>query len=333
MGNLTQVKFFFRKKEPQFNSIEELFNAVSIKLSALFLVENIAMPYGRISFKNIFKNIKYAKKESGKINHITGHINYVALGLKGKTILTVHDVGSTLNGNKIKIFLMKVFWYWIPVLLVKKITVISEFSKKELVRVIPFAKKKIKVVYNPVKEELNYVPKDFNSLCPKILLIGTKSNKNLENTVKSLKGISCELHIIGKLTEEQTQLLEKLEIKYFNEFFISYDKIVEAYKNCDLLCFASTYEGFGMPIIEAQAIGRVVLTSNLGAMKEVAGNGAFLVDPKNVSSIREGIVKLINDSECRKNLIKLGLENVERFKIDKITNDYLTIYKELAEEK
>ncbi|MCG1036555.1 glycosyltransferase family 4 protein [Polaribacter sargassicola] len=328
-----KVKYFFRKKEPQFNSIEELFNAISVKLAALVSVEKVEMPYGRINFKNIFKNLKYAKKESGKINHITGHINYVAIGLKGKSILTIHDVGSTLKGNKIKVFIMKIFWFWIPALFVNKITVISEFSKKELIDVIPFAKKKIQIVYNPVKEELKYVPKEFNSLCPKILLIGTKSNKNLENTIKSLEGISCELHIIGKLTEEQKQLLEKLEIKYFNEFFIPFDKIIAAYKNCDLLCFASTYEGFGMPIIEAQAIGRVVLTSNLGAMKEVAGNGAFLVNPKSISSIREGICKIIKDSECRKNLIQLGLENVERFKIDKITNDYLTIYKELAEEK
>ncbi|WP_405606317.1 glycosyltransferase family 4 protein [Polaribacter sp. Asnod1-A03] len=328
-----KVKFFFRKKEPQFNSIEELFDAVSRKLSVIISVESITMPYGKISFKNIFKNIKYTRANSGKLNHITGHINYVTLGLKGKTILTIHDVGSTLNGNKIKFFLMKVFWYWIPALSVKKITVISEFSKKELVSIIPFAKDKIKVVYNPVKEELKYQPKEFNASCPKILLIGTKSNKNLENTIESLKEISCELHIIGKLAKEQLLLLEKLEINYFNQFFISYEEIIDAYQNCDLLCFASTYEGFGMPIIEAQAIGRPVITSNMGAMKEVAGESACLVDPNSISSIKEGVEKLIDDAEYRTNIIHLGLKNVERFKIDKITNDYLNIYKEVIEAK
>ena len=59
--------------------------------------------------------------------------------------------------------------------------------------------------------------------------------------------------------------------------------------NTDILSFVSTYEGFGMPIVEANAIGRVVVTSNVLSMPEVAGNAAHLVDPFDVNSIREGI--------------------------------------------
>jgi len=333
MGHLTKIKFLFRKPESQFNSIEELFDAVSKKLSISIEVESVIMPYGRINLKNILKNIQFARKNSGIVNHITGHINYVSLGLKGKTILTIHDIGSTLTGNIIKVFLIKIFWYWIPALLVKKITVISEFSKKELLKIIPFAKNKIQVIYNPVKEELKYSPKNFNTICPNILLIGTKSNKNLENTIKALQDIPCKLHIIGKLTEQQLSLLEELNFTYKNQFFITFDEVVSAYKTCDLLCFASTYEGFGMPIIEAQAIGRAVITSNVGAMKEVAGNGACLVNPNDISSIKDAVLKLIKNNTYRENLIQLGLKNIARFKLDKISNEYLTVYKEAIKVK
>jgi glycosyltransferase involved in cell wall biosynthesis len=332
LENLIRVKLFFRKRAPQFNSIEELFGAISAKLSNTIHIEDVFLPYERVTPKKILWNIKYARKKSGRLNHITGHINYVSLGLKCKTVLTIHDIGSSLKGNRINKFLIKLIWYWIPSILVNKITVISEFSKKELTKVIPFAKHKIRVIYNPVKEEFIYVPKDFNIGHPNILFIGTKSNKNLVNTIKALKGVSCELHIIGKLTEKQSLLLSQSGIKYKNQFFIPYEDIIKAYKNCDIMCFPSTYEGFGMPIIEAQAIGRPVLTSNFGAMKEVAGEGACLVDPYSVSSIRDGLEKIINNDKFRQSLIDKGLKNVERFKIDKIVNDYLSIYEELNKE-
>lgn len=324
-----KVGLFFRKSAPQFNSIEELFEAISLRLATTLNVEKINMPYQRVSLKKIVGNIKYAKKKSGMLNHITGHVNYIAIGLRGKTILTIHDIGSGLQGNVIHRLLITIFWYWLPVLMVDKITVISEFSKREVIRLIPFAKHKIKVIYNPVNEMLKYSHKVFNSKTPTILLVGTKSNKNLENTIKALKGISCELHIIGQLSQLQKVLLTQADIVYRNQFFISYTEIVKAYETCDIVCFASTYEGFGMPIIEAQAIGRPVLTSNFGAMKEVAGTNACLVDPYSITSIRSGVEKLIKDEAYRASLIQQGLKNVERFKLEKIANDYLKLYQEL----
>ena len=67
-------------------------------------------------------------------------------------------------------------------------------------------------------------------------------------------------------------------------------------------------KGFGMPIIEAQATGRVVLSSNIGAMKEIAGIGAHLVDPYSVEDIRAGILKIISDTSYRTSLLSWGLQ-------------------------
>jgi glycosyltransferase involved in cell wall biosynthesis len=95
-----------------------------------------------------------------------------------------------------------------------------------------------------------------------------------------------------------------------------------------MLC--STLEGFGMPIIEAQATGRVVLTSNCSSMPDVAGKGALLVDPFSIKSMREGLKKLISDSKLRDTLINEGFENVKRFEVETISAMYFEVYSGLV---
>ncbi|MCG2462613.1 glycosyltransferase family 4 protein [Flavobacteriaceae bacterium F89] len=327
-----KVVFFFRKKLPQFHSIEGVFNGVIHELGKVAQAERVEVPYEGAGPRSIIGNLSFTHKHKGGINHITGHVNYLAMVTGRKTVLTVHDIGSAFYGNALHRFLIKTFWFWIPALLVKRITVISEFTRQELYALIPFAKHKIRVVHNPVSPEIKEKAKIFNSSIPLILLIGTKTNKNLERTLEALQGIPCSLLILGQLTEPQLKLLAAYNLEYENKFAIPYSEVLTSYKKCDLLCFASTYEGFGMPIIEAQAVGRPVLTSNLGVMPEVAGKGACFVDPLDVRSIREGVLKIINNETCREELVTKGLENVKRFRVEKIAEDYLAVYKEVLEE-
>lgn len=325
-----KLHFLFRKKLPQFNSIEELFGVIVLELSETCTVTKSEVSLSGASLSSIFKNLKSYKTAKKTITHITGDVHYMALVAGTNTVLTIHDVQSVINGPWVKQQIIKFLWFWLPALFVKKITVISEFSKQELSQVIPFAKDKISVVHNPVNAQLHYTSRTFNSNKPNILLIGTKPNKNLELTLKALRDISCKLTIIGKLTNKQQELLEEYQLDYTNVFHVPYSDIVKAYINCDMLVFASTYEGFGMPIIEAQAVGRPVITSNLGAMKEVAGDSAILVDPYNEGEIREAVQSLISDQHAVQTLVEKGLENVKRFQLDKIVNDYKTVYKTVA---
>jgi glycosyltransferase involved in cell wall biosynthesis len=103
--------------------------------------------------------------------------------------------------------------------------------------------------------------------------------------------------------------------------------VLRAYAECDLVVFASTYEGFGMPIIEANAIGRVVVTSNCRPMCDVAGSAACLVDPYDPLSIREGVCRVITHAEYRDALIQRGYDNVARFRAAEIAVQYADIYR------
>lgn len=325
-----ELALIFRKKLPQFNSIEEIFNELFQEIRSNVEVKTVEVPCEGADPVSFYKNLTYVQKNKSNVNHLTGHINYIALVVGKKGILTIHDTGSAFYGNMLHRLFIKIFWFWLPALLIEKITVISEFSKKELSKLIPFAKKKIVVIHNPVNSALQYHPKPFNGSNPLVLHIGTKPNKNLERTIEALEGIKCRLLIIGALSEDQLKLLKKYKIGYINKKHISFSEIKAAYEECDLVNFVSLYEGFGMPVIEAQAVGRPVITSAIEPIKEVAGDAACFVDPENVEEIRQGFSKIIGNSAFREELISNGQKNIKRFQLSKIAGQYLKLYKEVA---
>ncbi len=272
----------------------------------------------------------HAAFNQGDINHITGDIHFVALFLKKKkTILTVHDIGSVLNKTGIKHKILRYFWFTMPFARVQYITVISEFTKQEILENFTLDPEKISVIPDCVSAKISYSEKSFNTEKPNILQIGTKANKNLENLIPALEGISCKLTIIGKLSEKQTALLKTHEIDYENRFNLPFLVLLDTYKQADIVTFISTYEGFGVPILEAQASGRPVITSNLSPMKEVAGEGALLVNPENPEEITSAFNQLISDAELRKDLIEKGLENVKKYSAKSVADQYYKLYQEI----
>lgn len=323
------ISVFYRKKREGVNSIETVFSIIEIKI---WCHVNQYLPYEGASPLNLLRNIIYAYKHRSFINHITGDAHYIALGLGRNTILTVHDVQSALQiKNPLKRLYVKLFWFWLPALMVRRITVISEFTKNELSKIIPFAKNKILVVHNAFNPTIEYVKKikDNRSV---ILHMGTKPNKNLERVVKALKGMDCLLIIVGKMSEKQLLLLESSTIDYENHYDVSYEEIIQCYQRCDIVSFPSVYEGFGVPILEANAAGRPIIAGDIPVLHEVANDAACFVNPYSVDSIRSGFVKVIEHDGYREELVAKGLKNIERFSPKAIAEKYNEVYKELSDE-
>jgi glycosyltransferase involved in cell wall biosynthesis len=331
---MIKTQFFFRKPVTGYHSIEVLFSAIIRNMPGDISPEYNIMPCPSKGFILRLINILIAPFFQKDVNHITGDIHYISYLLrKRKTILTIHDLEIVERSSFFirKFFLL--FWFYIPYFRVRYITVISEFTKNELIKFSGLRGNKIKVIYDCIPGEIPWSPQPFNADCPVILHIGTKPNKNLERLIKAIKGISCKLVIIGKLEPKQINLLKDSLIKYENYVNLSYNQVIEQFKYADMLSFISTYEGFGLPILEAQSIGRPVITGNISSMPEVAGNGALFADPYNIASIRKGILNLINNETLREDLIQKGQNNILRFQPKNIAEQYAELYRSIAGKK
>ncbi|MBC5773486.1 glycosyltransferase family 4 protein [Pontibacter sp. KCTC 32443] len=279
---------------------------------------------------NRIKLIWEAFKNKGTINHITGDINFIAALLpKNKTILTIHDIESLERKNKIANYLLNFLWLKLPIAKVKYVTVVSETTKQKLISKLEVDPSKVIVIPNIISPLYKCTFKEFDNNKPTILQVGTKYNKNLERCIAALKGLSCRLVIVGSLNVEQLQLLQENKIDFINYNEVSGEELRNLYAEADIVSFVSLFEGFGLPILEAQATGKPVLTSNCSAMPEVAGSGALFVDPYSIEDIRNGFTELINSEGLRNDLVRKGLDNCSRFSNKAIAQCYIDLYKQI----
>jgi glycosyltransferase involved in cell wall biosynthesis len=326
------ITFFFRKSRTGAYSIENLFRTVQKELVKLDVtIINYYLKHSSAGIKNRILSCVEARRNQGAINHITGDVNFITpFFRKGSTILTIHDVESLHRKQFLPNLFLHYFWLKIPIQTARWITVVSAQTKKKILEHVSVDPDKIVVIPNPVSDLYSYTPKSFSRSKPNVLQVGTKQNKNLENTIKALAGINCTLTIIGKLSEKQLSLLNEHQIDYTNKVGITNEQLYEAYVNADLVTFVSFFEGFGVPIIEANAVGRAVITSNRSSMPEVAGDAALLVDPDDIEQMRAGYLKLIEDADFREHLVAKGLENVKRFSPGIIAQKYLELYERMV---
>jgi len=332
MNYTYNVTYIFRSKKEKLVSIERVFQSIipQVKNNGVN-VNECYVPEFKISIYNILKNIFYIKRMCRNgIFHITGDVHYLALALPGKkTILTINDMVTLQNVNGLKKIIIKMLWYTIPIKKCKYITAISEKTANDILHYYPQIKNKLYIIPVPVDTHFIYRPKKFNHKMPRILQVGTRNNKNVERVIKSLEGILCIFVIIGKLTGEQETLLKNSNISFENYYDLSEDELISEYERSDIVIFASTYEGFGMPIVEAQALGRAVITSNIEPTKSVAGDASILVNPYDINDIRNGVNKLITDDILRERLIKIGLTNAKKYESSIIAKQYIEIYKKM----
>lgn len=324
-----KVYFFKRKPFDTQYSIELLFKTVINSLPGDINTKVIECSRHNSGILNKMYNIiEVLFKKQGDVNHITGDVHYLAYFLNHKkTVLTIHDLNLLYSGNKLKKLIHQRFWLKWPINCAKIVTAISSTTKKDIVKFTNCDPAKIHVVYNCVPSHFNPKPKAFNKQKPTILHIGTKPNKNLTGLIRAIEGINCRLEIVGQPSDEAQVLLNKFEIDHQIQSGLSDEAIFQKYVSCDIVSFVSFFEGFGLPIVEANSVERVVVTSNISCMPEIAGNAACLVNPYDVASIRAGLLKIIRDDSYREQLIINGRMNKQRFSPREISRQYAELYR------
>lgn len=319
---------FVGRKPLESVSIERVFEQIAKDLPReRFETAIQTMPYGN-SVLDILKNLIFFSPKPADIYHITGQVHYMALRLpKDNTVLTFHDLIFLHRRTGLRRYILKKLFLDLPLSRLDFVTAISQSTKDEIIKYTKCDPAKVRVILNPIFDGVESEPvKLFDEKCPLILQIGTAANKNVPNLIKALSGIECKLRIIGRVDTNINAALAETDIKVENVPAVDATGMVEEYRNADIIAFCSTYEGFGLPIIESHAMRKPVITSDISPMRDIAGNGACLVDPNDVSSIKNGILKLINDSHYREELIENGARNVLRFDAKKTAMQYADIY-------
>jgi glycosyltransferase involved in cell wall biosynthesis len=191
---------------------------------------------------------------------------------KNRTVLTIHDLVFLHTHKGLTRWFLKWAYLDLPVKNAKYITTISEKSKNEIIYYTKCDPNKIRVIPNPVDIHLTYQKKQFNDIKPRLLFLGTKVNKNLELSILSLYDLPIHLRIIGELTQLQHEALLKYKIDYRSYAELSDEDIHQEFINCDIVFFPSTYEGFGLVLLEAMQNGVPVIAANNSAIPEVLGS-------------------------------------------------------------
>ena len=329
---MINISYYYRKSLPTGHfSIESYFDSIQKMCPSDMIITSVKAPSYSKGFINRLWICIHAIIHQGDINHITGDIHFIAPFLRwSRTILTIHDCGQLKIKSGLPYHILKFFWFTLPCKVVNRITVNSEYTKKDLLSYVSVPEEKISVISIFVSELYKAYPKTFNAIEPNILQIGTAQNKNIERTIQALAGIPCHLIILGKLNCSQISLLNETKIKYTHiSQALSESDLYELYKTADIVTLISTLEGFGMTIIEANQIGIPVITADVASMPWVAADAAVLVSPFDVNAMRSGFIKIIRDDRYRNQLIMNGYKNAERFDSKTIVSQYVELYKNL----
>jgi len=327
---MDDIVFVFRKKDSRFHSIEKVFKGVMSNIPENIKTNSIDLPFFSSSFVSIIRNVLFLRRQPGRVIHVTGDVHYAVLGAKGRpTILTIHDCNFLNNYSGLKKRLLKLLFLDLPLKYADVITTISEKSREEIVKASGCSRERIRVIPNAVPGEVyrsNLRPLSGTVRC---LFIGTTPNKNLPRTIEAIRGMDVELHILGSPDDETATLMYQAGIPVVTHFALTDKQVADLYANCDVVLYPSLYEGFGMPVIEGQKAGRPVLTSDIEPMRSISGGAAVFVDPLSVQSIREGLLRIIDDESFRKSLVEEGFRNSGQFDLNLIASKYTDIYNEI----
>ncbi|MCA9364619.1 MAG: glycosyltransferase family 4 protein [Candidatus Moranbacteria bacterium] len=234
----------------------------------------------------------------------------------------------------------------------KKIIAVSQNTKKDLIKIYKVPEEKITVIYEGYetkwalneKETLSIKRNLFRKFAidtdkPYYFFVGRiEKRKNIETIVKAFN-ICKKLYriphvlVLAGAPGHGFQEIQKVitDSPFKSEIvqvgFVSAKEKEALFKEADVFVFPTIYEGFGLPILEAQSVGVPVITSNRSSMPEVAGKGALLVNPQDEKTIARTMHMLVAEQETRKKMVHKGRKNIERFSWKKCAKEIADVVK------
>jgi glycosyltransferase involved in cell wall biosynthesis len=326
-----RVQQFERRPVPGVFSIERVFDTVR---SALPHDIEVRVRRNRFASRGVLPRLcdaLLARRRAAAVNHVLGDVHYLMWFLPRRgTILTVHDCASLGRLRGLRRRLLWLGWYWWPLQRAERVVAISEFTRRELRAWLPRARVPVEVIPPPLPRGFAERPLLPRGPRLRLLQVGTAENKNLARVIEACRDLPVELTIIGAISPAERARLAALGVAFECRVGLDDAALIAEFTRSDALIFASTYEGFGLPIIEAQSLGRPVITSRFGATAETAGGAACLVDPFDIEDIRRGIRRVIDDLGYAQALVGDGLENAARFSPERVAAAYAALYRELG---
>lgn len=261
-------------------------------------------------------------------------------------IVTVHDL-IPLQYPELSPKWKYYYLYALPFLLKQSqgIICVSEYTKQDLVKNYRLNPDSIDVVYNGYAEDLFY-PQPDRAILQKynlnkyLLYVGDmRFYKNLSRCLEAFDSLpfkDYQFVITGKKDnffypeiERQTAKLAAKERIIFLDY-VPTAVLPSLYSMAQALVFASLYEGFGLPVLEAMACGCPVITSKVTSIPEIAGDSVLYVAPENVESIAQGMYQILTNTELKTNLIHQGLARAKLFTWDKTAKGVCRVFSDLA---
>jgi glycosyltransferase involved in cell wall biosynthesis len=316
----------------------------------------IEVPGGNYVFWEQIMLPIYARKYGVDVLHCTS--NTAPMFLSMPLILTLHDVifmektaGKNTSSNYQKFG--NLYRKWLVPKIVgecQQIVTISKVEKANIVRVLGLSEATITVVHNgvsgrfgikPSTKTVNEVRKELGLDSDFFLFLGNvEPRKNVTNTVKAFvefaeTNANIKLVITGLKSTFVADILSEVgKTAFLNRFvfagFVAENVLLTLYAEAKVFLYPSLREGFGLPILEAMAFGTPVVTSNISAMPEVAGDAAFLVNPFLVDEIAAGMKLAYENDTLRQEKITLGFLRPSMFTWQNTAKMMLNIYQKRA---
>jgi glycosyltransferase involved in cell wall biosynthesis len=212
----------------------------------------------------------------------------------------------------------------------RSVIAVSEATRQDAIRVLGLPPEKICTIHSGVAEAFFRVPPEAAAearvryrLKPQfVLYVGTvEPRKNLKGLIDAYRSLPAslqdefELVVAGPMGWADRETVERVRsVRYLG--YVPERDIAPLTAAASVFAYPSLYEGFGFPVAQAMAAGVAVVTSNVSALPEIAGDAALLVDPRSQSEIREALHRLLLYSELRARMAARGRERAERFRWD-----------------